>query len=110
MNKLLIHIRIKKCISIMEATEINGTIPEKTVELLYSRKYANAMRVLENSGCIKCSYAWGIPLIPISVGLTKVGFSVYQLSRHDVWANRFWGFISGLAVGILGSIFVGFIL
>lgn len=110
MNKLLIRFRIKKCISIMEATEINGAIPEKTVEFLYSKKYTDAMRVLEDSECIKCSYAWGASLIPYSVQLTKTGFSIYQLSRHDIWVNRFWGFISGLVVGILGSIFANLIL
>lgn len=103
MSTLFLRHRINKCISVIEQSINSSDLSDETLEFLYSPKNRKAMQILEASGCIKCTYAWGHHT-PIDINVTKSGFSIYQLTRHDVWLNRFWGFISGLVVGILSAL------
>lgn len=88
---IFIRRKINKCISILES----GNEPD--IEMLYS-KFPDAMRVLEANGSIELLRAWGGEVV--SVRVTNLGFSIYKLSRHDIWVNRFWGFILGIATGV----------
>lgn len=96
MKNIFIRRRINEVIAMLQSGE------EVATDLLESKKYSEAVSILEDAGCINIVRKWdgGIH----TIFLTHKAFSVYHLDRHDVWMNRFWGFISGLAVGILCDI------
>lgn len=96
MKNIFIRRRINEVIAMLQSGE------EVATDLLESRKYSEAVSILEDAGCIRIVREWGGGIQAIS--LTHKAFSVYRLGRHDVWMNRFWGFVSGLAVGILCDI------
>ncbi len=104
MKNLFVRHKINKCIAIIESSDNTAGLSDDEIALLYSKKYNRAMHILENSGCITCAYRYGDKRIPYHVSLTHDGFSIYQLNRHDVWINRFWGFISGVSVSIVAYI------
>lgn len=104
----LIRMRIRQCISILSRSSDSGVSPD-TISLLYSKKYASAMQILEDSGYISCIRSWGSH-VPVSVAVKNTGFSVYKLNRHDVWMNRLWGFLAGVAFSVLADLTVRFLL
>ena len=104
MKNLFIRHKINKCISILQASE-HRALTESEQQLIISTEYSQVLSILEDDGCISITRAWNADH-PVSITLTKKGFSGYLLNRHDVWMNRLWGFLSGVAVGILTSLLV----
>lgn len=99
-DKFFIRFRINKVIKILE--EHDGRLTSRALELVRDRKYRNAISALEGAGCIKVTREWGGQIILITT--TNKGFSIYCLERHDVWANRIGGFISGVAITVIADL------
>lgn len=110
MKNIFIRARVNKCISIIENSCSQGGFSNGELEFLCSDKYLEALHILEDAGCIKCFYRYGDPRRPYSILPTHKRFSVYKLERHDVWVNRFWGFVTGVAVSIVGGVIINFLL
>ncbi|MBR2674317.1 MAG: hypothetical protein IKE52_02535 [Mogibacterium sp.] len=86
----MIRYRMNKLIRLLEKNDseaINAAIA--------SPRYVKALNELENLGCIKTVRSWGGDIVRVWLDNRYVS---YQLSRRDVWLNRLWGFISGVAV------------
>lgn len=100
MRNLFIRRRINKFISLLDSK--NGTLSGDDLSLIQGKKDLQVISILEASGCIKVDRSWGGDISLIVT--THNGFSIYQLERHDIWMNRFYGFISGVAVTVIADI------
>lgn len=96
--------------SIIESSHNCGVVHDNAMNVLCSNKYIDAVHILENDGCIECVYPYGDNYRPTLITLTHKRFSGYYLERHDVWVNRFWGFVSGLVVGVISTLIVNALL
>ena len=100
MRNLFIRRRINKFISLLDSK--NGTLSGDDLSLIQGKKDLQVISILEASGCIKVDRSWDGDISLIVT--THTGFSIYQLERHAIWMNRFYGFISGVAVTVIADI------
>lgn len=80
--------RMKKIIGLLEQnkdSEVN--------KLVSSHKYARALSILSDIGCVKVEKAWGGDIVGIWL-LDKS--ATYQLDRHELWVNRIVSFVFGI--------------
>lgn len=71
--------------------------------LLHFPGYKDAVTVLHNSGCVEPVIRDGA-LVDLEL---RDEHLLYQLSREDVWSNRFWGFIFGIASAVTVGLITG---
>lgn len=73
------------------------------INLITSDKYRKALYALQAVGSITITEGWSGNILNISL---LDAYAVYQLSRHDVWMNRLWGFLSGVAITLAAEFLV----
>lgn len=96
---MFLRYRMNKLIHLLERDDAEGV-----TTALRSDKYLKALSALKDEGCIKTvkdsrgfySQIWLLD-----------HYATYQLSREDVWANRIWGFVFGIATSVATAFIVG---
>lgn len=86
----MLRYRMNKIVRLLESGK-----ESEIYDLISSSQYRKALLALESAGCVKLTKAFGGDIVGIYLLDSHVG---YQLSRRDVWVNRLWGFLSGIAV------------
>lgn len=86
----MLRYRMNKIIRLLDSGKNS-----EVYDLISSSPYRKALLALESAGCVKLAKAFGGDIVGIYLLDSHVG---YQLNRHDVWMNRLWGFLSGIAV------------
>ena len=89
---MFMRFRMKKLIKVLknnDSAEFN--------RLIASDKYLDALKALEDAGCVKLVRAWGGEITRTILLDHHVS---YQLSRYEVWANRIGGFIAGVLTSV----------
>ena len=71
---------------------------------LKSDIYQKAMKALEDEGCVETLRDWSGT---IHKAFLRDHYVTYQLSRQDVWINRFWGFLAGIATSVIVAFITG---
>lgn len=95
-HSFLTRYRMKEIIGLLEQNK-----DSEVLALINSPKYARALNVLSDIGCVKVQKVWGGHIIDIAL-LDK--YATYQLQRYDLWVNRIGGFIFGVVSGVLITI------
>ena len=89
----MLRYRMNKIVRLLDS----GKKPE-VYGLISSSKYRKALLALESAGCVKLAKAFGGDIVGIYLLDSHVG---YQLDRRDVWMNRLWGFMAGVATSVV---------
>lgn len=71
---------------------------------IQSGEYLKALMALEDEGCIKAVKDMGDNYIHVWL---LDHYATYQLSRQDVWSNRLWGFLFGVATSVMTAFITG---
>lgn len=72
-----------------------------------SDKYLKALDALEDERCVRVVRDMGGNIH--NVWLLN-HYATFQLSRQDVWGNRFWGFLFGVATTVVAELLLYVIL
>lgn len=88
----MLRCRMNRIIRLLEAGK-----ESEVYDLISSSKYRKALLALESAGCVKLTKAWGGEIFGICLLDSHAG---YQLSRHDVWVNRIFGFVAGIVTAV----------
>lgn len=91
--------RMKKILDLLEQNKNS-----EVFALISSPKFARALAVLSDIGCVKVKKAWGNVAIDMWL-LDK--YATYQLERYDIWVNRIGGFIFGVIACVVTQLIVG---
>lgn len=67
---------------------------------ILSPEYSKALRALINTGCVEPISAWGGDILALHL-LDR--YATYQLERREVWLNRLYGFVAGVAVTVVAE-------
>lgn len=89
---MLIRYRMNKLIRVLEKGD-----SEALNEALCDPQYQKALQALTDQGCVK--------VVRDMSGAVHAAwlldhYTTYQLSRQDVWKNRLWGFLVGIATSV----------
>lgn len=98
---MLLRYRMNRLIRLLKTNQEN-----EVLDLIASDKYRDALLTLETIGCVKLAKAWGGKITYVSLLDSRVG---YQLSRHEVWENRFIGFLAGAATSVVAHYVIALI-
>ena len=88
----MLRYRMNKLIRLLE----NGDLDSFNAAIK-SDSYAKALKALEDSRCIDVTRAWGGDIVRVRL---LSHYAAYQLSRRDLWLNRFYGFLAGVATSL----------
>lgn len=87
---MFIRYRMNKIIRLLTADQ-----DDAVMKLITSDKYREALFALSSAGSVKVFKDWGGNILNVSL---LDAYALHRLSRYDVWMNRLWGFLSGVAV------------
>lgn len=96
---MLIRYRMNKIVRLL-----SGGNEAEVMELISSDKYRDALLALEAVGSVRVTKAWGGEILKVFLLDSYAG---YKLSRHDVWTNRLWGFVFGVATSVATAFITG---
>ena len=89
---MLMRYRMHKLIRLLEKGDTAGFNAA-----IGSDKYLKALKALEDESCIKAVKDWNGTYVRVWL---LDHYTTYQLSRHDIWINRLWGFLAGVATSV----------
>lgn len=95
----MLRYRMNKLIKALENDDADSL-----KSLLTSVSYLKALKALEDIGCIKVIRAWGGDIAHVQLNNHYV---TYQLERQEVWKNRIYGFLFGVATSVLTALITG---
>ena len=89
----MLRYRMNKLLKLLETNDFNDVRDE-----VLSPENRRAIDALIDAGCIEATTAWGGDIVNIRLLRHHVG---YQLSRQEIWLNRFYGFLAGVATSVV---------
>ena len=97
----MIRSDMNKIISMLESSGF-----QKNRDVILSPEYADAVKTLIDTGCIKAVHSFGGEI----VGMKLLDHaSTYRLERQDVWLNRLFGFLAGVATTVAATVLLHFL-
>lgn len=72
-----------------------------------TRSKLKTLKALEAVNCVSLSYADNSNRPYVIREGTKS--HIYVLERHEIWANRFWGFIAGILTSVASHYIIRFL-
>ena len=98
----MVRTRMRRIIRLLETNDFNDVKDE-----ILAPANAQALNILIDTGCIDVSRAWGGAIVNLTL---RSHSATYRLERHDVWINRLYGFICGVAVTVVAELLLRVIL
>lgn len=98
---MLLRYRMNRIIRLLENNDSDGINAA-----IDSGKYQKAIKALEDQGCIKTVKDWSGSIRNIWLA---DHYATYQLSRQDIWLNRFYGFLAGVATSVVAHCIIALI-
>lgn len=97
----MFRFRMNKIVRLLEADQ-----EEAVLELASSRKYRKALLALEASGAVRLLKDFGGKILDVSL---LDSYALYQLNRREIWINRLWGFLAGVATSVVAHAIISLI-
>lgn len=94
----MLRYRMNKLLKLLETNDFDDVR-----DVVLSPENRRALDALIDAGCIEASTAWGGDVVNIRLLRHRVG---YQLSRQDIWLNRLWGFLAGVATSVVAHFII----
>ena len=89
---MFLRYRMNKLIHILEKDDSNAL-----TDALSDPQYQKALQTLADQECVKVVRDMNGT---VHMAWLLDHYMTYQLSRHDIWANRFIGFFAGIATSV----------